>query len=95
MPTHIAIIPENPTGSINLHYIATKFTEIQEHGGEKFESKRTYRREATSAEGLGRRRNFDDFIRVNVFMISVSLFLSATYLKHLQRNTTMAAENRK
>lgn len=38
-----------------------------------------YRGEATNAKVLGRRRNFDDFIRVVV--ISVSLFLSAKYLE--------------
>ena len=38
-----------------------------------------YRGEATNAKVLGRRRNFDDFIRVVV--VSVSLFLSAKYLE--------------
>ena len=44
----------------------------------RIDTKNNYRGEATNAKVLGRRRNFDDFIRVVV--VSVSLFLSAKYL---------------
>ena len=45
----------------------------------RIDTKNNYRGEATNAKVLGRRRNFDDFIRVVV--VSVSLFLSAKYLE--------------
>ena len=45
----------------------------------RIDTKNNYRGEATNAKVLGRRRNFDDFIRVVI--VSVSLFLSAKYLE--------------